>query len=184
MRVLCCLDGSNIEQVSEAVSSFLRTDALVIGLLYDTDTGPHEEMERQRSRFLRPLSLSEPRREQMIEAEQYAAQDILAEGKRYFPDAETVQRKGRPEREIVNCAAEWNADLIVINPRSPRNSGPHLLGPKSVGHVVRFVLDHAPCPVMLVRPLAREQFPLDPRPPKPPKPPSSGSAPYGPASDL
>ncbi len=25
------------------------------------------------------------------------------------------------------------------------------LGPKSVGHVARFVLDHAPCPVLLIR---------------------------------
>jgi nucleotide-binding universal stress UspA family protein len=171
MRVLCCLDGTNIEEVSGAVSSFLRTDELVIGLLYVTDIGPHEEMERQRSRFLRPLGLPEPRREQMVEAEQYAAEDILTEGKRYLPDAETLQRKGRPEREIVNCAAEWNADLIVINPRSPQDSGPHPLGPKSVGHVARFVLDHASCPVMLVRPLTREQFPLDPRAPNPPQPP-------------
>jgi hypothetical protein len=30
---------------------------------------------------------------------------------------------------------------------------PHL-GPKSIGHVARFVLDHAPCPVLLVRPLS------------------------------
>jgi hypothetical protein len=31
--------------------------------------------------------------------------------------------------------------------------------PKSVGHTARFVLDHAPCPVLLVRPLNRSQFP-------------------------
>ena len=64
--------------------------------------------------------------------------------------AEKLQRQGRPEREIVNCAAEWNADLIVICPRSPLSGSPPI-GPKSVGHVARFVLDHAPCPVLLVR---------------------------------
>jgi len=35
-------------------------------------------------------------------------------------------------------------------PRSPTFGGP-TLGPKSVGHVARFVLDHAPCPVLLLR---------------------------------
>ena len=53
-----------------------------------------------------------------------AAEDILNEGLRYLPNAETLQRQGRPEREIV------------------------------------FVVDHAPCPVLLVRALARDQFPI------------------------
>lgn len=34
------------------------------------------------------------------------------------------------------------------------------IGPKSVGHVARFVLDHAPCPVFLARPVTRELFPI------------------------
>ena len=29
--------------------------------------------------------------------------------------------------------------------------GVGVIGPKSVGHVARFVLDHAPCPVLLAR---------------------------------
>jgi arsenical pump membrane protein len=85
--------------------------------------------------------------------------DILEEGGRYFPGAELIRKEGRPEREIVNSATEWAADLVVICPRSPQSAGPPL-GPKSVGHVARFVLDHAPCPVLLVRPIAREVFPI------------------------
>jgi len=45
---------------------------------------------------------------------------------------------------------KWKADLIVNCPRSPVFGG-LALGPKSVGHVARFVLDHAPCPVLLIR---------------------------------
>jgi nucleotide-binding universal stress UspA family protein len=82
--------------------------------------------------------------------------DILQEGLRYVPQAETLSREGRPEREIIQCAAEWHADVIVICSRSPAFGGPSL-GPKSVGHVARFVLDHAPCPVLLVRPKEREK---------------------------
>jgi len=158
MRILCCLDGSNIERVSNAVSSFLRSEPLTIGLIYVTDSGPHAEIGRQRERFLRPHELGPARREQMRAAEQSSAQDILEEGLRYLPGADTIRREGRPEREIVNFAAEWHADLIVICPRSPQNDGP-VLGPRSVGHVARFVLDHAPCAVLLVRTPARNGFP-------------------------
>lgn len=159
MRVLGCLDGTNIEQVSKAISSLLTTADLTIGLLYVTDIGPREDMERQRERFFRPTPPPPPRQEQMRQAESMAAQDVLEEGVRYLSGAAKLQRAGRPEREIVNCAAEWNADLIVICPRSPSHGGPPL-GPKSIGHVARFVLDHAPCPVLLVRPVSRNNFPI------------------------
>ncbi len=168
MRVLCCLDGQNIEQISGAISTFLSAEALTLGLLYVVDSGPQADMERQRERFLRSRDFAGSRLEQMRQAEQDAAQDILEEGRRYLHEGETLQREGRSEREIVNCAAEWRADLIVLCPRSSLDRNLEL-GPKSVGHVARFVLDHGPCPVLLVRPLAREQFPLDLKPPKPPK---------------
>jgi nucleotide-binding universal stress UspA family protein len=162
MKVLCCLDGTNLNQLSNALKTMLRADApdpLTIGLLYVTDTGPHGELERQRERFMRPPHMPPGRQEQMRQAEAASAQDILDEGTVAFPGAERIQRTGRPEREIVNCAAEWNADLILICPRTTYDDKPSI-GPKSVGHVARFVLDHAPCPVLLVRPLSRGQFPL------------------------
>ncbi len=158
MRILCCLDGTNSEQLSKAAALFTGAEAPTYGLLYVIDTEPRREIERTRERFMRrPGGL--PRQEQMQEAEQFSAQETLNEGLRFWPGAETLQRTGRPEREIVNCAAEWQADVILILPRAHYGHQPDL-GPKSVGHVARFVLDHAPCPVFLVRPLRREQFPL------------------------
>jgi nucleotide-binding universal stress UspA family protein len=159
MRLLCCLDGSNIERINHAVTSFLPSEGLTIGLLYVIDMGPHEDIGLQRERFLRPPLPGPPRREQMRQADESSAQDILEEGLRYFPGASTIRREGRPEREIVNFAAEWNADLIVICPRSPQSGGP-ALGPKSVGHVARFVLDHAPCAVLLARAPVKKGFPM------------------------
>jgi nucleotide-binding universal stress UspA family protein len=151
MKVLCCLDGTNIEQISSAVKNLLPVNQLTLGLIYVIDSGPHGELERQRERFLRTPALNPLRNEQMQHAESSAAQEILEEGMRALPGAERTQKMGRPEREIVNYALEWYADLIVICPRSPLGGGP-AMGPKSVGHVARFVLDHAPCPVFLVRP--------------------------------
>jgi nucleotide-binding universal stress UspA family protein len=154
MRVLCCVDGTNVEQVSKAVSTMLCAETMTIGVLYVTDTRPQEEMERHRERFLRPPHPPLPRREQMRQAEEASAQEILEEGSRYLGGAETLRRTGRPEREIVQAAAEWRADVLVICSRSPQVGGPLL------GHVARFVLDHAPCPVLLVRPLSGNIFPM------------------------
>jgi len=150
MRVLCCLDGSNIEHISRALSTLVPVEDRTVGLLYVTDTGPHHEMERKREGLLRPRHPSGPLQEKIHQAEVGAAQDILQEGLRYIPQAKTHSSEGRPEHVIVQYAAEWHADLIVICPRSPASEGPSL-GPKSIGHVARFVVDHAPCPVLLLR---------------------------------
>ncbi len=152
MRVLCCLDGTNVEVLQQSLAGMVNNSELTTGLLYVIDTGPRGDIERTRERLFRPHQLPTPREEQLRQVEAASAQDILQEGARYFPQAETLQRSGRPEREIVQCAAEWHADLILICPRSPEFAGPPL-GPKSVGHVARFVLDHAPCPVLLIRPV-------------------------------
>ncbi len=150
MRVLCCLDGTNIEHITRALSTLVTADERIIGLLYVTDLGPHHEIERKREWLLRPRHPSGPLQEKIQQAEVAAAQDILQEGLFYLPGSQTLSREGNPEREIIQYASEWDADLLVICPRSPASGGP-ALGPKSVGHVARFVLDHAPCPVLLVR---------------------------------
>ena len=159
MRVLCCLDGTNGKQVSKAREMLSATQPLTLGILYVIDTGPRKDIEHTRERFLRRPGPPRSREDEMEQAELAAAQDVLDEGLRYIPNAETFRRQGRPEREIVNVAAEWQADLVIICPRGEYGGKP-TIGPRSVGHVARFVLDHAPCPVLLVRQLARQQFPI------------------------
>ncbi|MEV6024891.1 universal stress protein [Streptomyces sp. NPDC052036] len=72
------------------------------------------------------------------------------------------ERTGRVEREVV--AAAEGADLLVLARDGDRTRlGPHSLGPAS-----RFVVDHAPCPLLLVWP---EPAPsTDTIPPAPPRP--------------
>jgi nucleotide-binding universal stress UspA family protein len=159
MRVLCCLDGTNGKQVSKAREMLSATQPLTLGILYVIDTGPRKDIEHTRERFLRRPGPPRSREDEMEQAELAAAQDVLDEGLRYIPNAETFRRQGRPEREIVNVAAEWQADRVIICPRGEYGGKP-TIGPRSVGHVARFVLDHAPCPVLLVRQTAREQFPI------------------------
>jgi hypothetical protein len=79
----------------------LATQSLTFRILYVIDTGPRKDIEHTRERFLRPPGPPGSREYEMQQAEQAAAQDILNEGLRYLPNAETLQRQGRPERE--NC---------------------------------------------------------------------------------
>ncbi|HEY7992870.1 MAG TPA: universal stress protein [Candidatus Eremiobacteraceae bacterium] len=57
---------------------------------------------------------------------------------------------GRPERVIVSHLSEANADLCVVARRTDwkqrREVGPH-----SVGKVARYIVDHASCPVFVLR---------------------------------
>lgn len=161
MRVLGCLDGTNGELIGYAVQMFGTPEALTIALLAVIDVGPRGDIDRMRERFWRPPMHRQPVRREMETAESASAEETLKAGLTYVTGAtETLVRQGRPELEIVNAAAEWKADVIVIGARAEYGEPSHV-GPHSVGHVARFVLDHAPCPVLLVRPLAREQFPIN-----------------------
>ncbi|MFF4014586.1 universal stress protein [Streptomyces sp. NPDC001843] len=71
-----------------------------------------------------------------------------------------LERAGRVEREVV--AAAEGADLLVL----ARDGDRARLGPHSLGPAVRFAVDHAPCPVLLVWPEAAPA--LTTMPPAPP----------------
>ncbi|MHA6623288.1 universal stress protein [Pseudonocardia sp. DLS-67] len=73
-------------------------------------------------------------------------------------------RTGRVEREVITAAQD--ADLLVLARDGDRSH----LGPRSLGHATRFVVDHAPCPVLLVWPEhAPDITSLPPPPPGPRK---------------
>jgi nucleotide-binding universal stress UspA family protein len=59
--------------------------------------------------------------------------------------AAIVSRRGKIEREVLEACV--GADLLVL-----ARDGEPRLEPKSVGPRTRFVLDHAPCQVLLVWP--------------------------------
>jgi len=76
-------------------------------------------------------------------------------------DAELLQRRGRVEREVIRAVAE-NVDLLVV----ARDGDHSRLGPHSLGPATRFVVDHAPCAVLLVWP--EEPPGVESIPPPPP----------------
>ena len=76
-----------------------------------------------------------------------SAQHLLQEAaERLGRPCTRLERSGRIEREVV--AAADGADLLILTRDGDRTH----LGPRSLSPATRFVVDHAPCPVLLVWP--------------------------------
>ena len=102
-----------------------------VTLLYVADTGPGPPGLLGRHR---PPPALEP-----------AGDDLLDEAQeRLARPAERLTRSGPAERLVTDLAAGF--DLLVLS-RTNLRPGPH-----SLGHAARFVVDHAPCALLLVWP--------------------------------
>jgi len=105
----------------------------------------------------------------MAELGAASAQGLLeAAAERLGRPCTTVERHGRAEREVVAVAE--GASLLIV----ARDGDDTRLGPKSLGPASRFVVDHAPCPVLLVWPRkapSADSLPPPPRHPHPGEPP-------------
>jgi nucleotide-binding universal stress UspA family protein len=163
MNVLCAI---GIQGGAEVVHRLLQRVGTEheLRLLHVIDSGPRHALDE----FLHgPGPLRRPRppppppppgRAQPLgpvdQAEAEAGAAILEEARREAERAGTrfsaqVER-GRPEQVIVQIAQQLRCDLIAIQ-ASEGAAGRPRLGPRSVGHTARFVLDHAPCDVLLLR---------------------------------
>jgi nucleotide-binding universal stress UspA family protein len=90
-----------------------------------------------------------------------AAQELLAEAEtRLGRPARREARRGRVEREVI--AAAETMDILVL----ARDGDRERLGPHSLGPAARFVVDHAPCRVLLIWPdVAPAMETIPPAPP-------------------
>ncbi len=94
-----------------------------------------------------------------------SADDLLeAAADRLGRRCERLEIQDRPERAVV--AASADADLLVV----ARDGDRTRLGPKSLGKITRFVVDHAACPVLLVWPEPAPDVATIPPPHHPPPP--------------
>ncbi|WP_326769478.1 universal stress protein [Streptomyces sp. NBC_01591] len=93
-----------------------------------------------------------------------SAEQLLASAaKRLGRPCTRQERSGRVEREVVTAAE--GADLLILARDGDRTH----LGPRSLGPASRFIVDHAPCPVLLVWPeTAPSTTTIPPPPPHPP----------------
>jgi len=92
-----------------------------------------------------------------------AEQSLLAAAAERFDRPVTLDRRsGRVEREVVAAAAR--ADLLIVSRDGDRSR----LAPGSLGPHTRFVVDHAPCAVLLVWPGSAPAVDTIPPPPEHP----------------
>jgi nucleotide-binding universal stress UspA family protein len=152
LRAVLCLDGAAPDELLSAAVPLL-TETVVWVPTHVVDARARRDLG-----FLRggitgagPLSRSQ---QQAIDA-------ATAEHTRAILDAAEASlrgvglqleppqvRVGEPGREICAVAAAIGARVVVLfASRRPRA----ISGPGSIGHTARFVLDHAPCAVLLVR---------------------------------
>jgi nucleotide-binding universal stress UspA family protein len=158
-QVLVALAGTEDSTFAQQVGAVVGTSdpGLHVTLLHVEETGPRELAAHDP--LLRrgpwPHSAAQKIDLRLAAADAEAAAELLKiwheRFASVFPAVEIghLVANGRAELEIVAAATRTNADVLAIGAR-PR-SGPTEASPRSVGHVARFVLDHAPVPVVLIR---------------------------------
>ena len=154
MKALICVDGRDLAGLLAATEAALSNDAEWV-LLHVVDTSPLEEAGRALGGLLgrgpRPMEA-----ERQIWLSAALNQDeVRAEIETWLREkgraAEVIIASGRPEHEILRAAEERGAHIIVLRAGHP-GPGPHRgPGPRPLGPIARFVVDHALCDVLLLR---------------------------------
>ena len=149
MRILCAIGERRGTELVRRVAQIARPgDELV--LLHVIDSGPRHDLNHLGG-TLRPHHLQ---REELDAAEQEAGQRMLEEssaeaGQLGLPAATRLE-KGRPEQVIVALVRELDTALVALLARENPHAHP-VQGPPSIGHTARFVIDHAPADVLVLR---------------------------------
>ncbi len=144
MKILLAIDGSKFSEVAtQALATQFRphdTEVRVLHVIEPIITPVPPQM----SAGYTP-EMSEIRQDQLKEARELvtrAAQALRAAGFRVDPSV----KEGDIRAGIIDVAAEWHADLIVVGSHGRRGLERFLLG-----SVSEAVARHAPCSVEIIR---------------------------------
>jgi nucleotide-binding universal stress UspA family protein len=149
MRILCAIGARRgIEVVRHAAAMTREGDELV--LVHVTDMGPRHDLDTLRG----PLHARHGHRQELDASEEEAGKAMLKEAvdeaRRLGATVSERLERGNPEHLIVEIAGETKAALVVLHARESPLAHPRV-GPPSVGHTARFVVDHSPTDVLLLR---------------------------------
>ena len=155
MRIVCSVGqraGAELVRRVLAATSGAQPELV---LVYVIDTGPRKDMAQMSGPLRFGPRGGEPRHSAAMSAAEEAAgraslDEAVAEARAAGVHAVARVERGKPEQIIVAVAREVQAALVAIRARENAEGHP-FIGPASVGHVARFVLDHAPCDVLLLR---------------------------------
>jgi nucleotide-binding universal stress UspA family protein len=167
---LICVDPARIESILDGAAATLAP-AFDWLILHVVDARPVEEWTEMAGRLPGRGPGRDRAAARLRGAVELGEADVRAAIEAWLADhgrvAEVLQPTGHPEREIVRVALERNADLTVLGagahrprpdklPKPPKpppdHPPPHPFGPpRPPGPVARFVIDHAPFDVLLLR---------------------------------
>jgi nucleotide-binding universal stress UspA family protein len=152
MRILLGVASQGAPELLRALDPLVSLSRQELVLVHVLDNGAREEMELAGGR-LRSRPIPRHRLRKIGEAERQAARAALDEAVEValalgaLP--ETLVEEGEPGAVLCRRIEERGCELAVVAPNAGRL--PIAAGPKSVGHTARFVLDHSPRPVLLIR---------------------------------
>jgi nucleotide-binding universal stress UspA family protein len=166
MKVLIWIVEGTWEGCVDAARAILPADAEVV-LLHVTAGEVAEAAEGAAAGLLGRARRRDPTA-RIQAAGRLAATHLLdAAADRLGRPAGKLRGQGRVERLVIEAAAD-GADLLVL----ARDGDRSRLGPHSLGPATRFVVDHAPCAVLLAWPAPVPDVASIPPPPAhPPAPP-------------
>lgn len=145
MRIIISTDGSDfsraaIEKCCEIIVAPERTAVKIVSafeIVESLDISISPEFSRELEQSAR------------THAEEFA-RAAAAQVEERFPnsniDLTTQTTMGAPDRVLIETAAEWKADLIVIG-----SHGRGFWGRMLLGSITDSVVHHAPCSVLVVR---------------------------------
>jgi nucleotide-binding universal stress UspA family protein len=136
-------------------------DSASITLLHVIDPAVAETMRGAWAGLLGRGRTHDPGADADAAAEREEHEVLAVASARLDRPAEVLTRRGRIEREVV--AACIGMDLLIV----ARDGDLSRIGPHSLGPAARFVVDHCPCPVLLIWP-RKPSTKLPPPPPPPP----------------
>jgi nucleotide-binding universal stress UspA family protein len=150
-------------------AAYLPVDA-EITLLHVADTEAEAVARAARHGLLGRHAPVHAQEDQLRAISEQAAAELLSDAQSTLGrPARCEARRGRVEREVV--AATEDIDILIL----ARDGDRAHLGPRSIGPAARFVIDHAPCRVLLIWPDPAPPLTTIPPPPEQPPPPSAQS---------
>jgi nucleotide-binding universal stress UspA family protein len=151
MRVLVLVNGFHTDELLDSLRRMLRLDQTELLLVYVRGPDPRAGLDLVRH-GPGGHRLPPHRERELLEAERFGSASALEDAellaRALVGTVRTVQLDGEPGRAVCDLAVRELVDLIVIR-AGGRNQPP--IGPKSLGPAARFVTDHSPCPVLLLR---------------------------------
>jgi nucleotide-binding universal stress UspA family protein len=154
VKVLIAVQGDEgAGYFQRAVTSLRLSEAEAVLVVHVLDETRRAELEFGRERFRGHRELGSRRGMEITEAEEGQAREVVRAAKAALIELgvlETQLRevlvRGRPKEAVRDLAEREGIDLLVVGARGGKP------GPHSLGKTARFLVDHAPHGVLLLRP--------------------------------